>query len=252
MDEQELMARLQALEDERDSNREASAKKGFIDKYGSKFGNDEGIGTAILAQLNRRGIDTSAADEAVQEIVDQLRQEASALLDKLSQVEEAVQAATGAPPPEAPPMEEGMPPPDAGAEAPPDAGAEAPPDAGAEAPPPEGPPPDAGVEAPMPEEGPPPGDVPSDARLKEVADKDVDPEEDMSPEDYEQYEKYLSDISFLLAKYEGKEEEKEEDNKPKEEGDDKSKVMEALKGTSLLSDEDFKVINGAVRVKRYG
>jgi hypothetical protein len=84
----------------------------FMDKYGTKFSGDEGLGVAILAELGRRGIDTGAADEAVQDILDQIRAEATAILDKIKMdertvsdlmdkvatVEESVAAATGATP----------------------------------------------------------------------------------------------------------------------------------------------------------
>jgi hypothetical protein len=136
-----------------------------MDKYGTKFSGDEGIGVAILAELGRRGIDTSAADEAVQDILDRIRAEATAVLDKIKMdertvsdlmdkvatVEEAVQAAGGAVP---------------GADAnvgtmPPEINLEGgmPPEAVAEMPPPE--------EAPPMEEPAaiPPG-IPSDQRLK--------------------------------------------------------------------------------------
>jgi hypothetical protein len=154
MDEMELLRQRLAELEGREQGR------GFMDKYGAKFNGDEGIGTAILAELNRRGVDTSAADEAVQEIIDSLRQDASALLDKLTQVEEAVQDAInggGAPPaiggemgmegmpgeaaapPEGPPPEEGM--------------------AGA----PEGTPPEGGEATPPEEQG-----MLSDARYKDI------------------------------------------------------------------------------------
>lgn len=177
---EELIKRLESLE----RNLAGQHKKSFFDKFGAKFGGDEGIGTAILAQLNRRGIDTSAADEAVQEIIDSLREEAAALLDKLNAVTEAVSDATGktpsetpdgsgatsvepseAPEPESPPpppMDEAMAPPapDAGAMdaggAPPAPDATGGMDAGAGVPPPD------------------PNAVPSDLSVKKVAKKEPD------------------------------------------------------------------------------
>ena len=122
---EDLAERLAALEDDSRSRSEKESKNSFMDKYGSKFSGDEGIGTAILAELNRRGVDTSAADEAVQEIIDALREEASALLDKLNAVEEAVQAALGGDTSaldlggELPPMEPPPPMPPEGGELPP-------------------------------------------------------------------------------------------------------------------------------------
>ena len=131
MDVEELEARLNSLE-------QNNLTRSFIDKYGSKFSGDEGIGVAVLAELQRRGIDTSAADEAVQEILDQIRVEATQLLDKINAeqkqvsdlmdkvetIDEAVSKATGQ---EDENPDAGAPPPDAGL--PPDAGAP-PPDAG--------------------------------------------------------------------------------------------------------------------------
>lgn len=148
MELEELAERLSAIESK-------DAQKGFMDKYGAKFSNDEGIGVAILGELNRRGIDTSAADAAVQEIIDTLRGEASALLDKLSAVESAVQAATGEQ------VSEPMPTPPISPEVPPE-GVAAPlqptlPPGGAS----EAAPPPPGAE-------PPPIDVLSDARFKNI------------------------------------------------------------------------------------
>ena len=122
MDVQELEARLNSLE-------QNNLTRSFIDKYGSKFSGDEGIGIAVLAELQRRGIDTSAADEAVQEILDQIRMEATQLLDKINAeqkqvsnlmdkvetIDDAVAKATGNEPPDAGlPPDAGAPPPDAG------------------------------------------------------------------------------------------------------------------------------------------
>lgn len=106
MELEDLEGRLKALEDDK-------VQSSFVDKYGAKFSNDKDIGVAILNELNRRGVDVSAADDAVQEILDQIRAEATALLDKINQsqaevsdlmdkvndVDAAVQAASGAPTP---------------------------------------------------------------------------------------------------------------------------------------------------------
>ena len=78
MNIEELEQRLSGLESR-------NSQKDFMDKYGSKFSGDEGIGLTVLAELQRRGIDTSAADEAVQDILDQLRMEATSILDKINQ-----------------------------------------------------------------------------------------------------------------------------------------------------------------------
>ena len=70
---EELMARLQRLEDGYYGDREAARQQSFFDTYGSRFSNNRGLGLAILNELDARGIDTSAADEAVQQILDQLQ-----------------------------------------------------------------------------------------------------------------------------------------------------------------------------------
>jgi hypothetical protein len=170
---------------------EQAQQKAFIDKYGTQFSGDEGIGMAILGEMSRRGIDAASvgADQVVQEILDAIRQEATAVLDKIKndrdtvnalveqvqEVQEAVAAATGAAAAgdgvlDAPPM----PPPEP---MPPDAGA-LPPDLGVPPPAEEAPPP--APEAPLAEGGPPPEGalppeanappppIPSDANLKTV------------------------------------------------------------------------------------
>lgn len=183
MELDDLEGRLKALEDDK-------AQSSFVDKYGAKFSNDKDIGVAILNELNRRGVDVSAADDAVQEILDQIRAEATALLDKINQsqaqvsdlmdkvndVDAAVQAASGAP------LPEDMPPDATGAlpEAlPPEETSPA-----AEAPAPEAPPapvPEeamgaapaetAAPEAPAQEEPPAPDTTLSDERIKSIKSK---------------------------------------------------------------------------------
>lgn len=110
MDIEELAARLSNLESARDADLQAQAQQAFMNKYGGRVGNNEKLGMVILNELNRRGIDTSAADEAVQQILDQLRMEATALLDtiqvdmaqanqlidKVNSIDEAVSAAAAA------------------------------------------------------------------------------------------------------------------------------------------------------------
>jgi hypothetical protein len=169
-DDSELLERVKKLEEELENERSSKGKQAFMDKYGSKFGGDEGVGTAILAQLNRLGIDTSAADEAVQEIVDKLRTEANQLLEKLNAVSKAVEEATGETVPESAPVEQTAPVP--------------PPEPSPAAPPPAAPPP-----APAPDMGAPPPDmgaappaggdmgVPSDLKLKTEIEDEKDPDE---------------------------------------------------------------------------
>lgn len=85
----ELMARLQQLEDGYYGDKRAEREKTFFDKYGGRFSNDRGLGLAILNELDARGIDTSAADEAVQQILDQLRTECQQITDLIKNVQDA-------------------------------------------------------------------------------------------------------------------------------------------------------------------
>ena len=110
MDLEELSMRLGSLERARASDMQKAAQQAFMDKYGSRISNNTSLGLIILNELNRKGIDTSAADEAVQEILDQLRMEAtmlldtikdnmeqgSELLDKINDMQESVEAAAAA------------------------------------------------------------------------------------------------------------------------------------------------------------
>lgn len=86
---EELMARLSQLEQGYYGDKEAARQKQFMDTYGSRFSNNHGLGMAILNELDARGIDTSAADEAVQEILDTLRTDCQSILDLLGNVQEA-------------------------------------------------------------------------------------------------------------------------------------------------------------------
>ena len=207
MDMQEMALRLGNLERARSEDMQKMAQQAFMDKYGSRVSNNESLGLVILNELNRRGVDVSAADEAVQQILDQLRMEATALLDtikdtmtdasdlidKVDTMQEAVEVAgmaTGAdmsqpsaamnagelPPVE--PMEPPMPPeggdmggmpPEGG-----DMGGMPPEGGGMGGMPPEGGdmggmPPEGGEPAPAPApEEMPPQNTPSDARIKRV------------------------------------------------------------------------------------
>ena len=179
MDMQEMALRLGNLERARSEDMQKMAQQAFMDKYGSRVSNNESLGLVILNELNRRGVDVSAADEAVQQILDQLRMEATALLDtikdtmtdasdlidKVDTMQEAVEVAgmaTGADMSqpsaamnagELPPVEPMEPPPPM----PPEGGdmGGMPPEGGEPAP------------APAPEEMP-PQNTPSDARIKRV------------------------------------------------------------------------------------
>lgn len=86
---EELALRLQQLEDGYYGDKEAARQKQFFDTYGGRFSNNRGLGIAILNELDARGIDTSAADEAVQGILDTLRTECNEILTMLSNVQDA-------------------------------------------------------------------------------------------------------------------------------------------------------------------
>lgn len=85
---EELLARLQQLENGYYGDKEAARQKNFFDTYGSRFSNNRGIGLAILNELDARGIDTSAADEAVQEILDTLRTECNEIIESIKEVQQ--------------------------------------------------------------------------------------------------------------------------------------------------------------------
>lgn len=78
---EELMARLTQLENSYNADKQAAREKQFFDTYGSRFSNNRGLGLAILNELDAQGIDTSAADEAVQLILDKLRIECNEILE---------------------------------------------------------------------------------------------------------------------------------------------------------------------------
>lgn len=86
---EELMARLTQLENSYNADKQAAREKQFFDTYGGRFSNNRGLGLAILNELDARGIDTSAADEAVQQILDQLRTECNEILELIKEANEA-------------------------------------------------------------------------------------------------------------------------------------------------------------------
>ena len=86
---EELMARLSALENNYNADKRAARETQFFDTYGGRFSNNRGLGLAILNELDARGIDTSAADEAVQEILDTLRTECQEILELTKEANEA-------------------------------------------------------------------------------------------------------------------------------------------------------------------
>lgn len=85
---EELLARLKSLEDGYYGDKEAARQKRFFDTYGARFSNNRGLGLAILNELDARGIDTSAADEAVQEILDTLRTECNEIIESIKDVQQ--------------------------------------------------------------------------------------------------------------------------------------------------------------------
>lgn len=186
---EELLSRLQQLEQGYYGDKEAERQQKFFDTYGARFSNNRGLGLAILNELDARGIDTTAADEAVQQILDQLRTECNEIINSIKDVQEqAIESAQkveaianvvdqaaasnpGAEPPmpPMPPMPPAKPPVE-GAEplTPPAEGGE-PPVEGAE--PPVEPPAEPAAEPPMPpakEEFTPPEQTVSDERVKRV------------------------------------------------------------------------------------
>lgn len=86
---EELLARLQNLENSYYGDKNAAREKQFFDTYGSRFSNNRGLGLAILNELDARGIDTSAADEAVTQILDQLRTECNEIIESIKDVQQA-------------------------------------------------------------------------------------------------------------------------------------------------------------------
>lgn len=81
MSEEELMLQAQNEEQAQAEQAALAAQQAFMSQYGSRFSGDEPIGLAILNNLNERGIDVSAADTAVQEIINKLREESNHILE---------------------------------------------------------------------------------------------------------------------------------------------------------------------------
>ena len=86
---EDLLMRLQNLENSYYGDKEAARQQHFMDTYGGRFSNNRGLGMAILNELDARGIDTSAADEAVQQILDTLRTECNEIIESIKDVQEA-------------------------------------------------------------------------------------------------------------------------------------------------------------------
>lgn len=84
----ELLARLTQLENGYYGDKKAAREKQFFDTYGARFSNNRGLGLAILNELDARGIDTSAADEAVQQILDTLRTECNEIIESIKDTQQ--------------------------------------------------------------------------------------------------------------------------------------------------------------------
>lgn len=83
METEALLKRLQALEDAEQTRQRKSALDLIMSKYGDEFSGNEDFGYALVDELHNRGVDMSAADSVVKEILDQLRQEVSAAAEML-------------------------------------------------------------------------------------------------------------------------------------------------------------------------
>lgn len=177
---EEMSMRLANIENSIKAEQDAKRQKAFMDRYGNMFSNNTDIGLAILNQLDKKGVDVSAATEAVQSIIQDILMECAMLMnvfknalqqqgelmDKVSDIALAVDTAmapTGidiqsmlAPPDGMPP--DGVPPDGVPPEGVPPEGV--PPESMS----PEGAPP----EGMPPEVAPPEGNVPSDARVKNI------------------------------------------------------------------------------------
>lgn len=94
MELDELAMRLNNLEQARAAELRDAEIQDFMNSYGNQFSNNRGLGVAILDELQRQGQDVSAADEAVQAILDELRNECTALLEliKVQQDEQKQQS----------------------------------------------------------------------------------------------------------------------------------------------------------------
>ena len=91
MQGEELEMALNNVEQAHGAQLNQMAEQEFFDRYGSKFGNDKGLGLAILENLNAEGFDTSAADDAVQKIINQFREECTRTQNLLAENNQEVQ-----------------------------------------------------------------------------------------------------------------------------------------------------------------
>jgi len=126
MDMDELAVKIAMLEGRNAEMDAANEFNGFMDTYGQYMSDDADIGMHVLNEFSRRGVDMGRVTfEAVQEVLDGLRQEAAAVMDKIKMdqrqvadlmdqvqtISESVAAATGAVP--GAEMDTGLPPPPA-------------------------------------------------------------------------------------------------------------------------------------------
>jgi hypothetical protein len=168
---EDLLARLKALEDENVTNKRNKRFDDFMGTHGSKFKNHKGLGDKMFEELEHRGVDIT--DEAVEDILSQLREDIADLSDAVAEVKEQIAEgqqggeASLPPPPSPPSGESGAPPTDGEGASSPDM-PPPPPDMGGDMPPP----PDMGGDMPPPDMG---GDMPppdmgtiSDKNLKET------------------------------------------------------------------------------------
>lgn len=201
------LAALEQMAQEMQAEKAAAAEKAAIqslkDQYGMRFGNRDDVAMEILNQLNRRGVDVSAASSnAVQDILDDMQGQIAALYDafnqnkkemadtqakaadladQLNSIDETVRSATGgdmvgdevpgATPPATDTPSPFEPAPEAAPEAAPEGAAAADAGMGEPAPTPEAVP--APEAAPAPE--PAPMDVPSDVRVKSISTENPPP-----------------------------------------------------------------------------
>jgi hypothetical protein len=82
MDLQELAGRLEALEGRNEENDYNARLDEFLGQHGGKFGNDRQIGESFLNRLKERGVD--ATDGAVEDLLNQLREEVQELGSKIT------------------------------------------------------------------------------------------------------------------------------------------------------------------------
>ena len=81
MSEEELMLQAQNEAQSQQEQEALAAQQAFMSQYGNRFSGDKPIGLAILNYLNQEGIDVSAADSAVQDVINKLREQSNHILE---------------------------------------------------------------------------------------------------------------------------------------------------------------------------